>query len=116
MMKETTSKKKKRKKKKPMDQDGNNDQKQNIARFRSSVIALCLAAMAVVLMASNVVVVDSFVLLSNVHRLNGVSIIMEQNVIAANGSDVCNYVNCNDVMEVVDVASTMSTIQQLIVW
>ena len=98
-MKETTSKKKKQKKKKPMDQDGNNDRKQNIARFSSSMITLCLAAMmAVVLMAHNVIVVDSFVLSSDVHILNDVSTIIEQNVVAAIGSDACNYVDCNVVM------------------
>ena len=95
--------KKKRKKKKQMDLDGNDDRKQNIAKIGSSMIALCLAAMMwMMFMASNGIVVDGFVLSSNVHRLNDVTIIMEQNVIAAIGSDVCNYVNCNDVMEVVD--------------
>jgi len=102
-MKEITSKKKKRKKKKPMDQDGNNDQKQNIARFRSSMIALCLAAMMwMMLMASNGIVVDGFVLTSKVRGLNDRTMKMEQKVVAAIGSDVCNYVNCNDVMEVDD--------------
>ena len=62
--------------------------------------ALCLAAMMwMMFMASNGIVVDGFVLSSNVHRLDDV-MMMDQNVIAAIGSDVCNYVN--DVMEVVD--------------
>ena len=91
-MKETTTKKKKRKKKKQIDLDGNNDRKQNIARSRSSMIALCLAAMMwMMFMASNGIVVDGFVLSSNVHRLDDVMMIMEQDVVAAIGSsDVCN--------------------------
>jgi len=102
-MKETTTKKKKRKKKKKqMDLDGNDDRKQNIAKIGSSMIALCLAAMMwMMFMASNGIVVDGFVLSSNVHRLDDV-MMMDQNVIAAISSDVCNYINCNDVMEVVD--------------
>ena len=53
--------------------------------------------MAMVLMASNGIVVDGFVLTSNFH-MNDATMIIEQNVSAAIGSDVCNYVDCNVVM------------------
>ena len=111
-MKETTTKtkKKKRKKKKQMDQGGNNNQKQNIAKIGSSMITLCFVAMmAMMLMASNAIVADGSVLSSNVLRSNDVTII-EQDVIAAmSSSDVCKYVDCNDVMEVDDKVDDINT-------
>jgi len=113
MKKTTTKKKKRKKKKKQMDQGGNNNQKQNIAKIGSSMITLCFVAMmAMMLMASNAIVVDGSVLSSNVLRLNDETII-EQDVIAAMiSSDVCNYVNCNDVMEVDDIDTTTKHVEE----